>query len=80
MRKPLVLHERDAHEDLIEILSKYRDQMPPAVIHSFTGTVEQAQTYLSMGIYLGMTGMNQYSLILFPLHNKKKLRFLFQTK
>lgn len=63
MRKPLVLHERDAHEDLIEILSKFREQLPPAVIHSFTGTVEQAQTYLSMGIYLGMTGKPQYLFI-----------------
>ncbi|XP_071450628.1 3'-5' ssDNA/RNA exonuclease TatD [Hetaerina americana] len=56
LRKPLFLHERDAHEDLLKILQKYEDQLPAILIHCFTGTVEQAQKYLEMGFYLGLTG------------------------
>ncbi|XP_046402077.1 3'-5' ssDNA/RNA exonuclease TatD [Ischnura elegans] len=56
LHKPLFLHERDAHEDLLKILQKYEDQLPATIIHCFTGTVEQAQKYLEMGFYLGLTG------------------------
>lgn len=56
LRKPLFLHERDAHNDLIEILEKYRDILPTIVIHSFTGTLEEAHKYIEMGMYLGITG------------------------
>ena len=30
--------------------------MPPCVIHCFTGTREQAQKYLELGCYIGLTG------------------------
>ena len=56
LKKPLLLHERDAHQDLVDILNKYKDRLPSIVIHCFTGTSEQAQSYLDMGMYLGMTG------------------------
>lgn len=56
LKKPLFLHERDAHDDLIQILNKFKDSLPPMVIHSFTGNLCQAQAYLQMGMYLGITG------------------------
>uniref|UniRef100_A0A1B6KGF1 Deoxyribonuclease TATDN1 n=1 Tax=Graphocephala atropunctata TaxID=36148 RepID=A0A1B6KGF1_9HEMI len=56
LKKPLFLHERNAHQDLIKILKKYSDSLPPMVIHSFTGSLAQAQTYVQMGIYIGITG------------------------
>jgi TatD DNase family protein len=52
-----LLHERDAHQDLLDILKIYKDQLPAMVVHCFTGTLEQAHSYLQMGMYLGMTGM-----------------------
>uniref|UniRef100_A0A1B6JW33 Deoxyribonuclease TATDN1 n=1 Tax=Homalodisca liturata TaxID=320908 RepID=A0A1B6JW33_9HEMI len=56
LKKPLFLHERNAHQDLIKILKKYSDSLPLMVIHSFTGSLAQAQTYVQMGIYIGITG------------------------
>ena len=58
LQKPLFLHERDAHEDMVRLLQKYKDQgnLPSCVIHCFCGTVEQAIKYLSMGCYIGLTG------------------------
>ncbi|XP_046996066.1 3'-5' ssDNA/RNA exonuclease TatD [Schistocerca americana] len=56
LRKPLLLHERDAHKDLIKILEKYKENLPSVVIHCFSGTFEEAESYIKMGIYLGITG------------------------
>ncbi|XP_060520430.1 3'-5' ssDNA/RNA exonuclease TatD isoform X2 [Cylas formicarius] len=56
LKKPLFLHERDAFENLIEILDKYKSNLPPVIIHCFTGTVEHALAYLTKGFYIGLTG------------------------
>nr|CAG4646344.1 EOG090X080R [Macrothrix elegans] len=56
LHKPLFLHERDAHDDMVRILSKFKDRLPPAVLHCFTGTSQQALKYLEMGLYIGLTG------------------------
>lgn len=56
LKKPLFVHERDAHEDLVTILSKYKDELPPTLIHCFTGTVAEAQRYIEIGVYIGLTG------------------------
>ena len=53
---PLFLHEREAHEDLVEILSKYPEMCSKAVVHCFTGTKEEAQDYIDLGCHIGVTG------------------------
>jgi TatD DNase family protein len=57
---PIIFHCRSAHEDLIQILNtryKIQDTKPRGVIHCFTGTWQQAQEYLNMGLYLGFNGI-----------------------
>lgn len=56
IQKPLFLHERDAHKEMVNLLTLYKDKLPTCVIHCFTGTKEQAQTYVEMGCYIGLTG------------------------
>ncbi|KAI6200227.1 Hydrolase, TatD family [Aphelenchoides besseyi] len=56
LKKSLFIHERDAHDDLMEILSRYADRLPPAVIHCFTGTAAQAKAYIDKGFFIGLTG------------------------
>ncbi|OWA34210.1 hydrolase TatD [Saccharibacillus sp. O16] len=53
---PLFLHERDAHEDFATILRRAKPPELPAVVHCFTGTRQELQTYLDMGLYIGITG------------------------
>ena len=55
--KPLVIHCRDAYEDLIAVL-KGRDCR--GVIHCFSGSLEDARTFLEMGFYLGIDGPVTY--------------------
>lgn len=59
--KPLFLHERDAHEDMVRILGKFKDKLPSAVLHCFTGTSAQALKYIEMGLYIGLTGAYYYA-------------------
>lgn len=59
---PLIIHCRDAHDDMIALLSKYGDNLsgPSAragVIHSFTGTWADARQYLALGFYIGLNGI-----------------------
>ncbi len=55
LQKPLFLHERAAHELFISEIQKH-DNLPPAVVHCFTGTSDELDTYLKMGFYIGVTG------------------------
>uniref|UniRef100_A0A915I2C4 Deoxyribonuclease TATDN1 n=1 Tax=Romanomermis culicivorax TaxID=13658 RepID=A0A915I2C4_ROMCU len=57
LQKPLFVHEREAHEDLVKILTKRRQNpLPPVVVHCFTGTWDEAKSYLDFGFYIGLTG------------------------
>lgn len=55
LNKPLVVHERGAQTDVLEVLSHYKN-LPPVMIHSFIGMADEAQRYLDQGFYLGITG------------------------
>jgi len=57
---PLVLHVRDAHDEMIALLSSIKTetrQLVPGVVHCFTGTHAHARAYLDLGFYLGFTGI-----------------------
>mmetsp|Transcript_11203 Transcript_11203/g.17324 ORF Transcript_11203/g.17324 Transcript_11203/m.17324 type:complete len:283 (+) Transcript_11203:80-928(+) len=58
---PLFLHEREAHDDLVKTLDTVEEEcserkLPQLVVHCFTGTEEEAATYIKRGYYLGFTG------------------------
>lgn len=56
VQKPLFLHEREAHRQLLEILDSFGRELPPVVIHCFTGGQAELENYLARGYYLGITG------------------------
>ena len=54
-RLPVVIHSRDATQDTISILEEYPEVIGD--IHCFSGSVETAQKYISMGYKLGIGGV-----------------------
>lgn len=56
LNMPLFLHEREAHEDLYKILESHPEIAKKAVVHCFTGTLKEAQNYIDLGCYIGVTG------------------------
>lgn len=55
---PVVIHSRDATLDTINILKKYNLS---GVIHCFSGSLETAKIYVSMGYKLGIGGVVTFS-------------------
>lgn len=50
---PIIVHDREAHEDTMNLLKKYR---PKGVVHCFSGSVEMAKEIVKLGMYIGMGG------------------------
>ena len=55
VKKPVIIHEREAPQDTLEILRDYRDLS--CVFHCFSGSWETAKIILDMGWYLSFTGV-----------------------
>ena len=53
---PVFLHQRDAHDRFIELLSRWRDKLPAAVAHCFTGNTEEVLAYNDLDLHIGVTG------------------------
>ena len=53
---PVFLHQRDAHDDFIEVLEPMLPRLSRAVAHCFTGEHESLHEYLAMGLWIGITG------------------------
>ena len=59
-KKPLIIHCREAHKDLLDVLnSKFKnpDFKPCGVIHSFSGNYKQAREYREMGFKIAFNGI-----------------------
>ena len=54
---PVIVHDRDAHGDTLDLLKKYR---PNGVVHCFSGSVEMAKEVLSLGMYIGLGGATTF--------------------
>ena len=53
---PVFLHQRDAHDDFIEVIEPVLPDLTRAVAHCFTGEGESLHEYIAMGLYIGITG------------------------
>lgn len=56
LQKPVFLHQRDAHDDFLQLLSKYRADLCGGVVHCFTDTEAALMSYLNLDMYIGITG------------------------
>ncbi len=50
---PIIVHDREAHGDTLEILKKHK---PRGVLHCFSGSPETAEEILKLGMYIGLGG------------------------
>jgi TatD DNase family protein len=63
---PVIIHNREASDDMIVILERWATNLPPTlkdrpgVLHSFSAPPEIADRALAIGFYLGFTGPITY--------------------
>lgn len=52
---PVVIHDRDAHGDTLEIMKEFPEVI--GTVHCFSGSVEFAKECIKLGYYIGFTGV-----------------------
>lgn len=57
---PIVIHCREAFDEIFEILSELKDEKLRGIFHCFSGTLEQAEKVINLGFYLGIGGVLTY--------------------
>ncbi|SHH46150.1 TatD DNase family protein [Caloranaerobacter azorensis DSM 13643] len=53
---PIIVHDREAHKDVYDILKEEQDGTLRGVLHCFSGSVEMAKEYIKMGFYISFAG------------------------
>lgn len=57
IRKPIIIHSRDAAKDTYDIMSAHGAKEIGGVIHCFSYSAEMALEYVKMGFYIGVGGV-----------------------
>ena len=50
---PVIIHDREAHEDTLALLRRYR---PQGILHCFSGSAEMAKEIVELGMYVAFGG------------------------
>ena len=57
VKKPLIIHTRDAREDTIRIMQEERADVAGGVMHCFTETQAMADAAMALGFYISFSGI-----------------------
>jgi TatD DNase family protein len=60
LKKPVVVHTREATADTLALLREYRSRLAGGVMHCFGGSLAEAQAFLDLGLYLSFSGVLTY--------------------
>ena len=57
LKKPLIIHTRDAREETIQLLKQHKSKDVSGVLHCFTETWEMAEAAMELGMYISISGI-----------------------
>lgn len=57
VQKPIILHNRDSTEDLLDIIEEQQDGTLSGIWHCFNGSVDEGKRALDLGLHLGIGGI-----------------------
>ncbi|WP_373232021.1 TatD family hydrolase [Cohnella sp.] len=60
LNKPIIIHNRDAHEDILRLLKEERASEVGGIMHCFSGSWESAQQCLDLNFYISFGGPVTY--------------------
>lgn len=53
---PVIIHDREAHEDIFTILQEEDSFSSGVIMHAFSGSAEMAREYVKLGAYISLAG------------------------
>jgi TatD DNase family protein len=56
LRMPVFMHQRDAHDDFLDVFDQHARTVTRGVVHCFTGNQAELDDYLERDLYIGITG------------------------
>lgn len=56
MGLPIIIHDRDAHADVLDILKAKKDKILGGVMHCYSGSWEMAKYFMDLGLYISLGG------------------------
>ncbi len=56
LKLPVIIHDREAHGDVMDIFRRTRIKEVGGVLHSFSGSAEMALECLRLGLYISISG------------------------
>lgn len=56
LKLPVIIHDREAHGDVMDIFKKSRIKEVGGVLHSFSGSAEMALECIKLGLYISISG------------------------
>jgi TatD DNase family protein len=61
LKLPIIVHDRDAHEDIMKILRRYAGKIEKhGVLHCFSGDINMAKEAIDLGFYISIAGPVTY--------------------
>ena len=57
LKKPIIIHSRDAEDETFEILSSYKNKKLKILMHCFTGSLEFSKKLLSLDAFFSASGI-----------------------
>jgi TatD DNase family protein len=54
---PMIFHERDSNGRFLEILKDHKSTVIKGVVHCFSGSRNELDQYLALGLHIGITGI-----------------------
>jgi len=57
---PFIIHDRDAHQDCLDVLRKYDIKKTGGVMHCFSGSLDMAKEVIKMGMVISIAGPVTY--------------------
>ena len=57
LQMPIIIHDRDAHGDILEIVKKEKAGLNGGVFHAYSGSLEMAREVIKEGFYISVGGV-----------------------
>ncbi len=69
LEKPVVIHDREAHDDVVATLKEHAGRFPGGVMHCFSGDTGLMESVLPLGFYISIPGTITFGKKEGPLHD-----------